>query len=371
MDPVSAALLYWAPKNKRKPAEMRADRYSRKPSKVTENTHKLSKISNFVFSVAPMMEWTDRHCRFFHRLLTRRAMLYTEMIGAEAVLHGHRERLLGFDPAEHPVAVQLGGSDPRALAEAAAICVDFGYDEVNLNVGCPSDRVQHRRFGACLMAEPALVAECVRAMKVRVPVPVTVKCRLGIDAQEPNLTLDPFVQAIECAGVDAVIVHARKAWLAGLSPKENREIPPLDYGCVHRLKAAHPRLEIAINGGIENLEQAQQQLDVVDGVMMGRAAYRDPWQLLAVDELLFGEPAACLSPVTALQALLPYVERERLRGTPLHAITRHVLGLFHGIPGARAFRRHVATEALKPGAGPEVLLQALALLGSASVSKAA
>jgi tRNA-dihydrouridine synthase A len=318
-----------------------------------------------------MMEWTDRHCRFFHRLLTRRAMLYTEMIGAEAVIHGHRERLLGFDPAEHPVAVQLGGSDPGALAEAAAICADFGYDEVNLNVGCPSDRVQHRRFGACLMAEPALVAECVRAMKARVLVPVTVKCRLGIDAQDPDMTLDPFVQAIECAGVDIVIVHARKAWLAGLSPKENREIPPLDYGCVHRLKVAHPRLEIVINGGIENLEQAQRQLEAVDGVMMGRAAYRDPWQLLAVDELLFGEPAACLSPMTALQALLPYVERERLRDTPLHAITRHVLGLFHGIPGARAFRRHVATQALKPGAGPEVLLQALALLGSASVSKAA
>jgi tRNA-dihydrouridine synthase A len=323
------------------------------------------------FCIAPMMEWTDRHCRFFHRLLTRRALLYTEMIGAEAVIRGQRERLIGFDPAEHPVGVQLGGSDPRALAEAAAICADFGYDEVNLNVGCPSDRVQHRRFGACLMAEPALVAECVSAMKARVRVPVTVKCRLGIDAQEPDLTLDPFVRAIESAGVDAVIVHARKAWLTGLSPKENREIPPLDYGCVHRLKAAHPRLEIVINGGIETLEQAQQQLNAVDGVMMGRAAYRDPWQLLAVDGILFGEPAACVSPVEALQALLPYIERERLRDTPLHAITRHVLGLFHGVPGARAFRRYVATYALNPSAGPEVLLQALALLASANVSKAA
>ncbi|HXW29019.1 MAG TPA: tRNA dihydrouridine(20/20a) synthase DusA, partial [Xanthobacteraceae bacterium] len=318
-----------------------------------------------------MMEWTDRHCRFFHRLLTRRAMLYTEMIGAEAVIHGHRDRLIGFDPAEHPVAVQLGGSDPRALAEAAAICVDFGYDEVNLNVGCPSDRVQHRRFGACLMAEPALVGECVGAMKARVRVPVTVKCRLGIDAQEPDLTLDPFVRAIECAGVDAVIVHARKAWLAGLSPKENREIPPLDYGCVHRLKGVHPRLEIVINGGIETLEQAQAQLNAVDGVMMGRAAYRDPWQLLAVDALLFNEPAVGISPVEALKALIPYIERERLRDTPLHAITRHVLGLFHGVPGARAFRRYVVTQALEPGAGPEVLLQALALLASAGVSKAA
>jgi tRNA-dihydrouridine synthase A len=318
-----------------------------------------------------MMEWTDRHCRFFHRLLTRRAMLYTEMIGAEAVIRGHRERLIGFDPAEHPVAVQLGGSDPRALAEAAAICVDFGYDEVNLNVGCPSDRVQHRRFGACLMAEPALVAECVEAMKARIGVPVTVKCRLGIDAQEPDLTLDPFVRAIEAAGVDTVIVHARKAWLAGLSPKENREIPPLDYGCVYRLKAAHPRLEIVINGGIETLEQAQRQLSAVDGVMMGRAAYRDPWQLLAVDELFYGERAGHVTPVEALQGLLPYIERERLRDTPLHAITRHVLGLFHGVPGARAFRRYVATHALKPGAGPEVLLQALALLASTRVSKAA
>jgi tRNA-dihydrouridine synthase A len=323
------------------------------------------------FCIAPMMEWTDRHCRFFHRLLTRRTMLYTEMIGAEAVIRGHRERLIGFDPAEHPVAVQLGGSDPRMLGEAAAVCVDFGYDEVNLNVGCPSDRVQHRRFGACLMAEPALVAECVAAMKARVRVPVTVKCRLGIDAQEPDLTLDPFVRAIEHAGVDAVIVHARKAWLAGLSPKENREIPPLDYGCVYRLKAAHPRLEIVINGGIETLEQARAQLNAVDGVMIGRAAYRDPWQLLAVDALLFDEPSARVSPVDALQALIPYIERERLRDTPLHAITRHVLGLFHGVPGARAFRRHLATHALNPGAGPEVLLQALALLASASVSKAA
>jgi len=318
-----------------------------------------------------MMEWTDRHCRFFHRLLTRRATLYTEMIGAEAVIRGHRERLIGFDPAEHPVAVQLGGSDPCALAEAAAICVDFGYDEVNLNVGCPSDRVQHRRFGACLMADPALVAECVGAMKARVQVPVTVKCRLGIDAQDPDLTLDPFVRAIENAGVDAVIVHARKAWLEGLNPKENREIPPLDYGRVHRLKATHPGLEIVINGGIENLEQARTQLKVVDGVMMGRAAYRAPWQLLEVDTLLFGEPVTYASPVAALEALLAYVERERLRGTPLHAITRHVLGLFHAVPGARAFRRYVATHALKVGAGPEVLRQALALLSGASVSKAA
>jgi tRNA-dihydrouridine synthase A len=308
-----------------------------------------------------MMEWTDRHCRYFHRLLTRRALLYTEMISAEAVIHGYRERLIGFDPAEHPVAVQLGGSDPRLLAHSAAICADFGYDEINLNVGCPSNRVQHGRFGACLMAHPELVATCVGAMKARVRIPVTVKCRLGIDAQDTESTLETFVRAIESAGVDTVIVHARKAWLDGLSPKENREIPPLDYGRVYRLKAAHPSLTIVINGGIANLEQAKRHLHAVDGVMMGRAAYRDPWRLLEVDERLFGEPAAYSSAVAALEALLPYVERERLRGTPLHAITRHVLGLFHGIPGARAFRRYLSTHALKDGAGPEVLRQALAM----------
>ncbi len=323
------------------------------------------------FCVAPMMEWTDRHCRRFHRLLTRRALLYTEMIGADAVIHGDRTRLLGFDPAEHPVALQLGGSDPRSLAEAAAIGADLGYDEVNLNVGCPSDRVRHGRFGACLMAEPDLVARCVGAMKARVRVPVTVKCRIGIDDQDPETALGAFVQAIEAAGVDAVIVHARKAWLDGLSPKENREIPPLDYRRVHRLKGAHPRLPVVINGGIHDLDQARAHLGPVDGVMMGRAAYPDPWRLLEVDTRLFGEPPPSASAHAAGAALLPYIERERARGTPLHAITRHLLGLFHAVPGARAYRRHLAQHGVRPGAGPEVLVEALAMVAAAPTKAAA
>jgi tRNA-dihydrouridine synthase A len=318
-----------------------------------------------------MMEWTDRHCRQFHRLLTHQARLYSEMIGAEAVIHGNRARLIGFDPVEHPVAVQLGGSDPRTLAEAAAICADFGYDEINLNVGCPSDRVRHGRFGACLMAEPGLVAACVDAMKARVRVPVTVKCRLGIDDQDPEIALEALVQAVEGVGVDGVIVHARKAWLNGLSPKENREVPPLDYGRVHRLKAAHPWLEVVINGGITDIEDAAGHLDLLDGVMMGRAAYQDPWRLLAVDPVLFGEPAPFASPRAAAAALVPYIDRERTRGTPLHAITRHLLGLFHAVPGARAYRRHLAGHAVQPGAGSEVLIEALAMVAEEPASKAA
>jgi tRNA-dihydrouridine synthase A len=243
-----------------------------------------------------MMEWTDRHCRFFHRLLTRRALIYTEMITTGAVLRGDRARLLAFDPAEHPVALQLGGSDPCALAECARIAEDLGYDEVNLNVGCPSDRVQEGRFGACLMAEPALVGDCVAAMTGRVKLPVTVKCRIGIDDQDPEEALDALTRAVEAAGVAALIVHARKAWLDGLSPRENRDIPPLDYARVYRLKAAHPRLEIVLNGGIADLDQALTHFPRVDGVMMGRAAYQEPWRLLAVDPVLFGEPAPFPSP---------------------------------------------------------------------------
>src|SRR4249920_1518586 len=243
------------------------------------------------FCIAPMMEWTDRHCRFFHRLLTRRALIYTEMITTGAVLHGDRARLLAFDRAEHPVALQLGGSDPRQLAQCARIAADLGYDEVNLNVGCPSDRVQEGRFGACLMAEPALVGDCVAAMKARVRVPVTVKCRIGIDEQDPEEALDALAAAVGSAGVDALIVHARKAWLKGLSPRENREVPPLDYGRIYRLKAAHARLPIVLNGGIASVEEAAEHLKHVDGVMMGRSAYQEPWRLLAVDEHLFGEPA--------------------------------------------------------------------------------
>jgi tRNA-dihydrouridine synthase A len=311
------------------------------------------------FCVAPMMEWTDRHCRFFHRLLTRRALLYTEMLTTGAVLRGDRARLLAYDPFEHPVALQLGGSEPGALREAAWIGEDFGYDEINLNVGCPSDRVQEGRFGACLMAEPALVGDCVSAMKAAVTVPVTVKCRLGVDDQDPETALNVMAQTVKAAGADALIVHARKAWLEGLSPRENREVPPLDHGRVHRLKRAYPDFEIIINGGIESVEAAREHLAHVDGVMMGRAAYHEPWRLLAVDPLLFGEPAPFDSAKRAADALQPYIERELTRGTRLYAIARHILGLFHAVPGARTFRRHLATEAVKPGAGADVLRAAL------------
>jgi tRNA-dihydrouridine synthase A len=314
------------------------------------------------FAVAPMMEWTDRHCRFFHRLLTRRALIYTEMITTGAVLRGDRARLLGYDPAEHPVALQLGGSDPGALAACARIAEDFGYDEINLNVGCPSDRVQEGRFGACLMAEPRLVGDCVAAMTAKVAIPVTVKCRIGIDEQDPEEALSALTSAVAEAGVAALVVHARKAWLKGLSPRENRDVPPLDYDRVHRLKAAHPGLAIVLNGGITSLDQAMAQLERLDGVMMGRAAYQEPWRLLDADPLLFGEPAPFATSKAAAQAIIPYVERELARGTRLAAITRHMLGLFRGVPGARAFRRHLATEAVKPGAGADVLAAALSLV---------
>jgi tRNA-dihydrouridine synthase A len=309
-----------------------------------------------------MMEWTDRHCRFFHRLLTRRALIYTEMLTTGAVLHGDRARLMAFDPFEHPVALQLGGCEAQALAAAARIGEEFGYDEINLNVGCPSDRVRDGRFGACLMAEPALVADCVAAMKAAVAVPVTVKCRIGIDAQDPEQSLFAFTKAVKTSGADALIVHARKAWLKGLSPRENREVPSLDYGLVRRLKAAHPDLEVVLNGGLSSLEQAQAELGTVDGVMMGRAAYQEPWRLLAVDPLFYGEPAPFASAKDAAFALIPYIERELARGTRLHAITRHVLGLFRSVPGARAFRRHLAMEAIKRAAPARVMADALALV---------
>jgi tRNA-dihydrouridine synthase A len=312
------------------------------------------------FSVAPMMDWTDRHCRFLHRLLTRRALIYTEMITTGAIIHGDRARLLGYDPAEHPVALQLGGCEPRALAECARIGAELGYDEINLNVGCPSDRVQEGRFGACLMAEPALVGDCVAAMKAAVAIPVTVKCRIGIDQQDPEQSLDAFASAVGEARVDALIVHARKAWLKGLSPRENRDVPPLDYDRVFRLKAAHPKLPVVLNGGVESVEQAVSFLGRVDGVMMGRAAYQEPWRLMAVDPLVFGEAAPFADAKAAAQALMPYIERELARGTRLASITRHMLGLFRGVPGARAFRRMLATEAVKPGAGVAVLADALA-----------
>lgn len=309
-----------------------------------------------------MMDWTDRHCRVFHRQLTRRARLYTEMLTTGAILHGNRQRLLGFDPCEHAVALQLGGSEPGALAEAARIGEGFGYDEINLNVGCPSDRVKDGRFGACLMAEPELVARCVAAMKRAVSVPVTVKCRIGIDDQDPEVALDTLAGAVVAAGADVLIVHARKAWLNGLSPKENRDIPPLDYDRVYRLKAAMPHVPIVINGGIGSIDDAKRHLAHVDGVMLGRAAYQDPWKLLAADPVLFGEDAPHADMKRAIEALTPYIEKLLMDGSRLHAITRHLVGAFHGVPGARAFRRHLAEQGVKPGAGAGVLLDALALV---------
>jgi len=314
------------------------------------------------FSVAPMMDWTDRHCRFFHRLLSRRALIYTEMLTTGAVLHGDRQRLLGFDAFEHPVAVQLGGSDPAALAESARIAQDFGYDEINLNVGCPSDRVQEGRFGACLMAEPRLVADCVAAMKRTVTPPVTVKCRIGIDEQDPERALDALTRAVAGEGVDVLIVHARKAWLEGLSPRENRDVPPLDYERVYRLKQAYPDLPIVINGGVRTIEETRAHLPHVDGVMMGRAAYQEPWRLMSVDPELFGASAPFALGKEAVLALIPYIERELGRGVRLYAIARHILGLFHAVPGARAFRRHIATHATKADADAGVLREALALI---------
>ena len=309
------------------------------------------------------MDWTDRHCRVFHRHLTRRALLYTEMLTTGAVIHGHRARLLSFDRSEHPVALQLGGSDPRELGLAAQIGEDFGYDEINLNVGCPSDRVKEGRFGACLMAEPELVAACIDGMKRKVSIPVTVKCRIGIDDQDPEAALDALAHGVVAAGCDALIVHARKAWLSGLSPRENRDIPPLDYDRVYRLKRAMREVPIIINGGIPGIEEAKVHLAHVDGVMLGRAAYQEPWRLLAVDPDLFGQPAPHASMQAALEAMMPYIEDQLAQGTQLHAITRHFVGAFHAVPGARAFRRHLAEHGVKPGAGVGVLRAAIAHIG--------
>jgi len=318
-----------------------------------------------------MMDWTDRHCRVFHRHLTRRALLYTEMVTTGAVIHGDRQRLLGFDASEHPVALQLGGSDPRDLAEAARIGEGFGYGEINLNVGCPSDRVQNGRFGACLMAEPELVARCVAAMKAAVAVPVTVKCRIGIDDQDPEVALDVLARAVVASGCDALIVHARKAWLNGLSPKENRDIPPLDYDRVYRLKRAMPDVPIIINGGVPGIDEAKAHLQHVDGVMLGRAAYQEPWRLLSVDSEIFGEAAPHATMQDAFEAMTPYIEAQLARGTRLHAITRHFVGAFHAVPGARAFRRHLAEQGVKPGAGLDVLRDAIAHVGARAPAEAA
>jgi tRNA-dihydrouridine synthase A len=321
------------------------------------------------FSIAPMMAWTDRYCRAFHRTLSRRARLYTEMVTSGAVIHGPRETLLGFGALEHPVAVQLGGSDPADLAQAARIAEGFGYDEVNLNVGCPSDRVQDGRFGACLMREPALVAECVAAMKAAVTVPVTVKCRIGVDDQDIEIALDALTRAVVAAGVDGLVVHARKAWLQGLSPKENRDVPPLDYGRVARLKRANPALPIAINGGIATIPDAETHLAEVDGVMIGRAAYSDPAILLDVDPVLFGEAAPVGNAFAAVAAFEPVLADFLQAGVRLHGVTRHMLGLFNGRPGARAYRRHLSTRALDPEAGIETLRDAVAFVARAEAER--
>jgi tRNA-dihydrouridine synthase A len=317
------------------------------------------------FSIAPMMDWTDRHCRAFHRGLTRRALVYTEMLTSGAVLHGDRERLLGFDAGEHPVALQLGGSDPGDLARAARIGEDLGYDEINLNVGCPSDRVQNGRFGACLMREPALVADCMAAIMDAVDAPATVKCRIGVDDQDPEQSLFALVDACAAAGVRTFVVHARKAWLKGLSPKENRELPPLDYGLVYRLKVERPALTIVINGGVANLDEAEAHLAHVDGVMLGRAAYHTPGLLGAADRRLFGAVGPDVDPWTAVARYRPYIERRRARSVGLPTLVRPILGLFSGQPGARAWRRILTVDSLRPGAGFEVVEAALAAIADA------
>ena len=306
-----------------------------------------------------MMDWTDRRCRAFHRILTRRARLYTEMVTADAVVFGPRERLIGFDASEHAVALQLGGAEPGRLAEAARIGAAFGYDEINLNCGCPSDRVQSGRFGACLMREPKLVAECVAAMVAAVDVPVTVKCRIGVDEQEPREALFAFAETVKAAGAAALIVHARKAWLEGLSPKDNRSIPPLDYELVHALKRAHADWPIILNGGLSDLETARPHLQELDGIMLGRAAYQNPELLIGVDPELFGEPAPVADGFAAIEAFMPVIARGLQQGARLHDYTRHLHGLFAGRPGARAFRQVLATEAVRRGAGLEVLREAI------------
>jgi tRNA-dihydrouridine synthase A len=309
-----------------------------------------------------MMEWTDRHFRYFLRLISKRTFLYTEMVTADAVLCGDRERVLGFDAAEHPLALQLGGSDSKKLAAAARIGADYGHDEINLNVGCPSDRVQSGRFGACLMAEPELVGECVAAMGASSGLPLTVKCRIGIDDQDAEGSLDRFIDGVSQAGCTTFIVHARKAWLQGLSPKQNRDMPPLDHGRVYRLKQRRPDLEIIVNGGIGSLDEARGHLASVDGVMLGRAAYADPYLLAEVDGALFGAVEAPPTRLDVLDAFRPYVEAELARGARLNQMTRHILGLFHGQPRARAFRRHLAENAHLDGAGIEVLEEAQSIV---------
>nr|WP_246018436.1 tRNA dihydrouridine(20/20a) synthase DusA [Pelagibacterium montanilacus] len=315
------------------------------------------------FAVAPMMDWTDTHCRYLHRLLSRRALLFTEMVTSAALVHGDPGQLLAYGDTEHPVALQLGGSDPRELAEAVRVAEPFDYDEINLNVGCPSDRVKAGRFGACLMAEPELVAECVRAMRDATDRPVTVKCRIGIDDQDPETGLDRFVDTVLPAGMDHLYVHARKAWLQGLSPKENRTRPPLDYDRVHRLKARLGAFPVSINGGIETLEACEDHLAVLDGVMLGRAAYHDPMLLARIDRRLYGDDRDGPTLDQVRDAMIVYAEGQMASGEiRVNRITRHMLGLANGLPGARKFRQILSVEACRPGAGPEVIAEAFAVL---------
>lgn len=324
------------------------------------------KKQGFKLSVAPMMDWTDRHCRLFHRQLTRHALLYTEMVVADAVIHGARERLLRFDPAEHPLAVQLGGSDPEKLAEAARICAGLGFDEINLNVGCPSDRVQSGTFGACLMRSPDLVARCVAAMKAATgPVPVTVKCRIGVDEQDPRDALWALAGQVVEAGADALWVHARKAWLDGLSPKENRDVPPLDYPLVHALKCDFPNHFIGINGGLANLDQAIEHVGAMDGAMLGRAAYQTPGILADVDQRIYGDRAPVPERAHIVAEMAEHTDRHVAEGGRASHVARHMVGLFHGRPGARQWRRHLSERAVVPGATGDVLRQALSLVENA------
>ncbi|WP_413709669.1 tRNA dihydrouridine(20/20a) synthase DusA [Rhizobium sp. Rhizsp82] len=313
-----------------------------------------------VFAVAPMIDWTDRHCRYFHRQISHNALLYTEMVVADAIIHGPRERLLSFDAAEHPIALQLGGSDPAKLAEAVRIAAPYGYDEINLNVGCPSDRVQSGTFGACLMLTPEVVADCVRAMKAVSSVPVTVKCRIGVDEQDPEAALPDLVTRVLDAGADAIWIHARKAWLKGLSPKENREIPPLDYSMVYRMKERWPNVFIGINGGIHTLDEAESHLQHVDGVMLGRAAYQNAAILAEVDERFYGAPAREMDWDALRDRMMAYAAAHIDNGGRLQHIARHMVGLFTGLPGARRYRQILSTDATKPGAGPDVIAAAFA-----------
>ncbi len=326
----------------------------------------MNNTASYKLSIAPMMDWTDRHCRYFHRLLTKRAQLYTEMVTAKALIHGDTAKLLRFDPKEHPVVIQLGGAEPKELAMASKMAEDAGYDEINLNVGCPSDRVQSGAFGAALMADPKRVAECIFTMQNAVKVPVSVKCRLGIDDQNPTDTLPEFIKIVAAAPCKTFIIHARKAWLQGLSPKDNRTIPPLDYELVRKIKKTHPELIIILNGGLRDVDHALMESAMLDGAMLGRIAYQQPWVLAQVDRMVFDDQHALPKRAVVVQSMIEYIKRETRNGTPLHAITRHMLGLFAGEAGARSWRRIISENAPRSGAGAEVVaLAAQAVLGDA------